>query len=788
MYNYMILAFISFFLTVGIKVDSKLSADLKERYVTTRFSVENDAWPPEQPKEYTTLALIHHKNQPTQKQVIALAKAKGAGKVESIIAATGGQPFPSGSNEAKALAECFKESKSTRNIADILVPLDDPNEKLPRTILIEGAPGLGKTVLLKQIAYEWAQSKQLIKSQFVFLLLLRDPTVQAMSSITDLVRYFYMQSEICKICVDLISEANGRNVTFLLDGYDELPMQERKYSFISKIINHEILPFSAVVISSRPHASTSLRNNSLCQVDILGFSPDDQLMFFKNALKGQPGKLQHLQSYLDIHPTISSLCYIPFNMTVLLWLFKQGIPLPNSSAALYNCFICHAIRSHLTKHNVTIDTITDLNSLPQPYKVIIQQLSVLCLKSLETSELVFSLQDIKSACPEIETFPGAINGFGLLQTVEHYSQDPKFLGAPTKTLNFIHFSIQEYLAAYQITCLPPKKELQFIQTNFFSEFYTNTFALYVGLTKGQRPCFKKFLSSYGKNIISSFFSTNTNKIASKFLEDDRKSLRLFQCFYEADDQESCSSITEKMCKYKELSLQNGVSTMPLLPGDVQCLALFLRMSSNKYWWNLYLSECHIGDAGLRMLHQSLVDCGVTIDNIGLSFNSLTSQSSDLITEIASSCKTKHLSIFNNRVTDGLDLLKNSTLEKLALSNNKLSSSGANRLFSSLARNKNVKLKVIWVDNNSIGDEAVSSIVELLVVNSVLEQLDISSNMFSEGAVLTIMQSLVENKTLKKLKISLGDFAKLEPHITMLKESINSKRDNESKLQITATFL
>ena len=772
-------------LFIEVKKDSKLSADLKERYIATRFSVEKNAWPPEQPKEYTTLALIHHKNQPTQKQVIALAKAKGTGKVENIIAATRGQPFSTVTNEAKALAECFKESKSTRNIADILVPLEDPNEKQPRTILIEGAPGLGKTVLLKQIAYEWAQRKQLVKSQFVFLLLLRDPIVQAMSSITDLVQYFCTQSETCKICVDLISEKNGRNVTFLLDGYDELPTQKREGGFISKVINHSILPFSAVVISSRPHASTSLRSNSLCQIDILGFSPDDQLMFFKNALKGQPGKLLHLQSYLDIHPTISSLCYIPFNMTVLLWLFKQGIPLPNNSAALYNCFICHAIQNHLSKHSITVDTVTDLDSLPQPYKTIVQQLSALCLKSLETNELVFSLQEIKSACPEIDTFPGAINGFGLLQTVEHYSQDPKCLGAPTKTLNFVHFSVQEYLAAYQITCLPPKKELQFIQTNFFAEFYTNTFALYVALTKGQRPCFKKFLSCYGKSFISSFLSTNTNKIADKFLEDDRKSLRLFQCFYEADDQESCSNITEKLCNSKRLSLQKSLlNSMPLLPGDLHCLTFFLCRSSMKYFRHLDLFDCHIGDTGLRKLHQSLISGGIAIDSIFLSFNSLSSQSAELVTDIASSCKTKTLNISYNKFTNGLDLSKNATLEGLGLSNNKMSSSGAIRLFSSLTRNKNTKIGDISVAHNLIGDEAVNNITELLMINSGLRELHISDNMFSEGALLTIMHSLVENKTLKKLRISASDFARLEPHIAMLEESINSKRDHQSELQIT----
>ena len=51
------------FVTV-FQLNQELSIDLKENYIATRFSVEEDAWPPEQLKEYTTLALIHHKNQP----------------------------------------------------------------------------------------------------------------------------------------------------------------------------------------------------------------------------------------------------------------------------------------------------------------------------------------------------------------------------------------------------------------------------------------------------------------------------------------------------------------------------------------------------------------------------------------------------------------------------------------------------------------------------------------------------------------------------------------------------
>jgi len=375
-------------------------------------------------------------------------------------------------------------------------------------------------------------------------------------------------------------------------------------------------------------------------------------------------------------------------MTVLLWLLKLGVPFPNSSSELYNCFICHTIQHHLAKHQVSLKNIVDLDSLPQPYKRIMQQLCALSLKALENNDLVFSLQDIESACPEIDTFPGAINGFGLLQAVEHYSLGPNLMGTTTKTLNFIHFSIQEYLAAYQITCLPPKEELQFIYANFFSEFHSNTFALYVSMTKGQRPCFKKFLSCYGKNFILSFFSTNTNKVAYKFFEDHRKSLRLFQCFHEADDQETCKNITAKMHSgNKEISLQNDhINTTPLLPSDLHCLALFLSKSSNKQWKRLDLYKCYIGDAGLVTLHQGLVTSDVSVDEVDLRVNSLTSKSSEMIAEIATSCQTKMLDISFNEVQNGLDLSNNSRLETLYMAGNKLSHSAVMKCIASLRKN------------------------------------------------------------------------------------------------------
>ena len=200
-------------------------------------------------------------------------------------------------------------------------------------------------------------------------------------------------------------------------------------------------------------------------------------------------------------------------MVILLYLFKLGISLPKNSTELYHHFICSTVGRHLSKFgNPLTHNITDLTALPEPYNRIIQQLSKLSLEALNSNKLIFTLDDITAACPDIAAIPGAINGFGLLQAVQHFG-----LYAKTMTLHFIHFTIQEFLAAHYVSHLPPNEEVKVLESNFWSDAYFNTFSIYISLTKGQRSSFKQFLSDGNKAIA----------ISPKFLKDQLKCLRLF---------------------------------------------------------------------------------------------------------------------------------------------------------------------------------------------------------------------------------------------------------------------
>ena len=63
------------------------------------------------------------------------------------------------------------------DISDIFKPIQktDGTTSIPEVIIIDGAPGMGKTTLCKEIAYWWAKSQLLNDIKVVFFIYLRDP-------------------------------------------------------------------------------------------------------------------------------------------------------------------------------------------------------------------------------------------------------------------------------------------------------------------------------------------------------------------------------------------------------------------------------------------------------------------------------------------------------------------------------------------------------------------------------------------------------------------------------------
>ena len=174
---------------------------------------------------------------------------------------------------------------------------------------------------------------------------------------------------------------------------------------IADIIKRQVLPLCGLVVSSRPHASEHLRKQATIRVDILGFTETEREHYTKQALPDQPHKIKELTQYLHQQPSIDSICFVPFNMVILLYLYKLGISFPKNSTELYHHFICFTIHRHVSKLGESFkDEITSITNLPEPYNKIIKQLSSLSLIGLMTINLFLLLLKLLKLVQVLQLF------------------------------------------------------------------------------------------------------------------------------------------------------------------------------------------------------------------------------------------------------------------------------------------------------------------------------------------------------------------------------------------------
>ena len=96
------------------------------------------------------------------------------------------------------------------------------------------------------------------------------------------------------------------------------------------------------------------------------------------------------------------------------------------------------------------------------------------------------------------------------------------------------------MAAHHVASLSLNEELKILKEKFWSDIHSNMFAIYISLTKGQRPSFKQFIQPSWGQWIKGLLTGE--QVENRFLGDKLKCFHLFRCFFEAGDKEMCRSI------------------------------------------------------------------------------------------------------------------------------------------------------------------------------------------------------------------------------------------------------
>ena len=169
----------------------------------------------------------------------------------------------------------IKKKRRPMEMEDIGISED---QSVAQHILVEGSPGIGKTMFSWELCRQWAEGKMLQDRDIVLMLQLRSKSVREAKSLSDL--FHHDNDSIKQEVLEHITSVDGRGVFLVLEGYDELTEDQRtEGSILNKLLIGDCLPKATIMVTSRPLASDSLcpefRESVDQHIEVLGFNDED---------------------------------------------------------------------------------------------------------------------------------------------------------------------------------------------------------------------------------------------------------------------------------------------------------------------------------------------------------------------------------------------------------------------------------------------------------------------------------------------------------------------------------
>ena len=669
-------------------VDSYASY-LKSVYTREKLPIY-DKWPQVKSKKYINLALIE-KEDITKQEADQFMRATIRGNIDDI-----------------------KKSKRAMNIGQIA---QLPDGSQPKCILVEGAPGVGKSTFAWKLCRKWGKGKLLWQYQLVVLLRFRDKSVRAAKKISDLFRYHNHQIQ--QAAVEEIQRTQGKRVILLFEGYDELPEELRiENSIFIDIITGRELPEATVLITSRPWASEFLHRECKSRIsqhiEILGFTKANIQSYLESTTADDPSLLEGLKKYISCYPHIGSLMYIPLYSTFVVEIYRNNrnkALVPKTTTELYFSLI-----RDLLRRNWKIRSFSDL---PQDVYQQLCELGKIAYKGIiNKQQVIFS--DLSE---DFETL-------GLMQCVpELYAGEDAMV-----SYNFLHLTVQEYLAAFHLSQQPVEEQIELYKQYCSGEDKqaNNHLQMVLWFLSG----IKKF-SEYPCEVMNTLCvkkHIDDFDIEPGNVETDDKPLHevtfdILHWLFEAD-------VIAKVLgsSYIQPCWQRIVT-----PSD--CFVLGYCVSHSNCAWNIDLHCCGIGDEEVEMLVQGTLEeeayCTGGISMINLEKSDITAEA------------VKHLVSIPKQLINKLKILS------LSVGYN-IGPGGAVPAITALTANNS--FEKLWLRDTGIGMEDCRALSELLSLSTSLKELDISFNHLPPEAIELIICGLHHNTTLKMLHMSCSYFS------------------------------
>ena len=401
----------------------------------------NTKYPPRLSTEYVNLALIDRSGSATKGDIKEITESMVKdGNVDAIV-------------EKKKRSIKFEEVANLSGGGTL--------------VLLEGAPGVGKSTFAWEYCRRWERGEIAQQYDLVLLLRLTDDRISKAQNLGDLL--YHPDEKVRKDVVQELIRSLGARVLIILEGFDELPDHCRKDdSFFLQLISGQLLPEATVMVTSRPWATKVIHKKYgqtiLSQhIEILGFTSKQVTKCIQSILS--ESEAADLEQYLSKHPQIKMCMYIPLNTAIVVGVYRDSQEgkciLPTTSTELYIALTQTLLYRYLHGHpNYGKEEVKPVmsfeNDLPPEVYKYFQYLCNLAYSGIATEDsqvqLIFSGLKL----------PSDFDSLGFMDSVtELYVTQ----GAVV-SYNYLHLSLQEFLATQHISNMSPEKQLEHLQRSY----------------------------------------------------------------------------------------------------------------------------------------------------------------------------------------------------------------------------------------------------------------------------------------------------------------------------------
>ena len=688
------------------------------------------------------------------------------------------------------------KGKPVEHSQEIFLSESDRNDEMnPKSLIITGKAGIGKTVFCQNLIRDWAENK-LFQPQsnrnvpdfnFAYLLTFRQLNLLGDERVTlrEILNRSSVLDEHSNIDDSLFEYIvdHSEDVLIILDGFDEYS----KKSFISrdlddrypnsakdkmpiaalcaKLIKGKILKDSVVMITSRPDESDEMIGKIPFDrfVEITGFSEEQVKNYIEKYFKENEVMKNAVMDHITKNDNLVSFAHIPVLCFLMCSYFEYILnesmntdALPVSMGDIYS----EVINMFLRKHSRTKGA---------PSEKTLDKLSKFAAHLIRNEKYLFSVVDDmkRFSSEEVESLKAS----GLLHCSPPFR---KSFSETTKYFCFTHLTLQEYLAARwfvkqrEIPSYPENASGMVLQ--FMSGILSkqSDHAFMRKLLRGviRRASFPFFVKP--RIIMKCLAEYHDKGFALNFVKKFYSKLFRFYKTIEFEEMD-CIAVSflldvistlnaEEKADMNQLTFQQSHrplgNRLNLFRRIVPCAeGTGERSQTSSYHSSiapdtLSLSDCHITQTGVRQICNVLKNELCNVTSLRLYSCSMADECVVTIAESLPSTNVTELSLYSNKITDaGVASLSQALqtaecqVTTLNLRENQITDAGVASLSQAL-QTAACQVTTLNLHENQITDAGVASLSQALQTAACqVTTLSLSESQITDAGVASLSQAL-----------------------------------------------